>query len=272
MRGLGKARARVQLQARRAEVWPLRGLRLLGSSYISHVLGHARLALASVRGFRGRFSEPPPWPQAPRARWGAVMKRAGRVCFVGLVACAPSPGRVSSAARFAALAVVVGLAASGRKASSVVCARFTPAPPLSARLRRQNGGRGLAWLVVRGLVGVPVLRAAAPPLLVHARLFGRVARGGPRRFIPEALAPGNARASGRFVRRGRCHGPCFSPLAKTALGFATPGSFCESRARQSAVQPSLEVVESGRNHLREERRDRGEVNSAWPWSGQRERS
>ena len=32
--------------------------------------------------------------------------------------------------------VVVGLAASGRKASMLVRARFTPAPPLSARLRR----------------------------------------------------------------------------------------------------------------------------------------
>ncbi len=76
--------------------------------------------------------------------------------------------------------------------------------------------------MVRGFVGVPVLRAAAPPLLGLAWLFGRGPRGGPRRFFPEALAPGNARASGHFVRRGRCHGPCFSPLAKTALGFATP--------------------------------------------------
>ena len=46
-------------------------------------------------------------------------------------------------------------------------------------------------------------------------------------LFPGALPPGKARASGlfRFVG-GRCHVPCFSPLAKTALGFATPGSFC----------------------------------------------
>ena len=164
---------------------------------------------------------------------------ARRVAFVPWASCAarPRPGRVSSAARFAALAVVVGLAASGRKASSVVCARFTPAPPLSARLRRQKGGRGLAWLVVRGFVGVPVLRAAAPPLLVPAWLFGRVARGGPRHFVPEALAPGNARASGRFVRRWPLSRSLPFSARETALGFATPGSFCESRARQSAVQP-----------------------------------
>ena len=102
-----------------------------------------------------------------------------------------------------------------------LCALHAGAP-LSARPRRQNGGRGLAWLVVRRFVGVPVLRAAAPPLLVPAWLFARVARGGPRRFFPEALAPGNARASGRFVRRGRCHGPCFSPLAK-------PPRLCRAR-------------------------------------------
>jgi len=72
--------------------------------------------------------------------------------------------------------------------------------------------------VVRGFVGVPVLRAAAPPLLVPAWLFGRVARGVPRRFFPEALAPGNARASGRFVRRW--------PLSRALLFSAR-----ENRAR-----------------------------------------
>ncbi len=63
----------------------------------------------------------------------------------------------------------------------------------------------------------------------------------------------------RFVA-GRCHGPCFSPLAKPRLGFATPGSFGESRARQSAVQPGWGVGMRERNQLREEWRDRGGVN------------
>ena len=179
---------------------------------------------------------PPPWPQAPRARWGAVMK-ARRAAFVpwGSGAARPSPGRVSSAARFAALAVVVGLAASGRKASSVVCARFTPAPPLSARPRCQNGGRGLAWLVVRGLVAAPVLRAPASPSARARRVLGRVVRGGPRRFFPEALAPGNARASGRFIS---------SVAAVTGLAFL------RSRTRVSALPRPAPFMRAGRDKAR----------------------
>ena len=91
------------------------------------------------------------------------------------------------------------------------------APASSKRRPRPRVARGPWFQSSRPCCGL--LRR---PQLVRAWVLGRVARGGPRRFIPEALAPGNARASGRFVRRGRCHGPCFSPLAKTALGFATP--------------------------------------------------
>jgi len=165
---------------------------------------------------------------------------ARRVAFCSLWArrCAPSPGRVSSAVRFAALAVVVGLAASGRKASSVVCARFTPAPLLSARLRRQNGGRGIAWFVVRGFVVAPVLRAPASPSARARRVLGL--RGAwwasAFSFLKRSLRATPAPAAVSFVG-GRCHGPCFSALANPRLGFAAPGSFGESRARQSAVQP-----------------------------------
>ena len=119
----------------------------------------------------------------------------------------PSPCLVSSAARFAALAGLGRPCGFGPQGLVVGLCALHAGAPMSARLRRQNGGRGLAWLVVRGLsrrahaAGSCVAQgqAARSPLLVRAWLFGRVVRGGPRRFIPEALAPGKVRASGRFV-------------------------------------------------------------------------
>ena len=58
-------------------------------------------------------------------------------------------------------------------------------------------------------------------------------------FLKRSLRARPAPAAVSF-RRGRCHGPCFSALANPRLGFAAPGSFGESRARQSAVKGSWE--------------------------------
>ena len=93
-----------------------------------------------------------------------------------------------------------------------------------------------SWSVV--LVAATLLRAPASPCARPRRVLGRVVCGGPRRFIPEALAPGNARASGRFVCRGRCHGPCFSPLATRVLALPRPAPLVRAgrdKARSNQV-------------------------------------
>jgi hypothetical protein len=192
-----------------------------------------------VRGFRGLFSEPPPWPQAPRARGGAVMKRAGRVCSVGLGAArrALVAFRLRPASRPLPSWSALRLWAARPRLWFVRASRRRPLCPRARVVNKEAEASRGSWSVVS--IVAPVLRAPASPSARARRVLGRVARGGPRRFFPEALAPGKARASGlfRFVG-GRCHGPCFSPLANPRLGFAAPGSFGESRARQSAVQPS----------------------------------
>lgn len=61
----------------------LRAVFVEGVAYISHILRHLRLALALSVCSRGRLTEPPPWPQAPRARGCAVMERAESRLFRG---------------------------------------------------------------------------------------------------------------------------------------------------------------------------------------------
>ena len=175
-----------------AEVGPLRGRRFLGSSYISHVLGHARLALALSVGFRGRFSEPPPWPQAPRARRGAVMKRAGRVCFLrprALRARALAAFRLRPASRPLPSWSALRLRAARPRLWFVRASRRRPLCPRARVVKKEAEASRGSWSVVSSWR--PCCGLLRRPQLVRAWLFGRVARGGPRRFFPEALAPGN---------------------------------------------------------------------------------
>lgn len=139
----------------------------------------------------------------------------------------------------------VGLAASGRKASSVVCARFLPAPVFRAPgLHKEAEASRGSWSVVS--IAAAVLRAPASPCARPRLVLGRVVRGGPRRFFPEALAPGKGRASGRFVRRGRCHGPCFSALAKPRSALSRPAPLVRAgRDKARSIQLRAEGRENG---------------------------
>ncbi len=163
--------------------------------------------------------------------WGAVMKRAGRVCSMGLVRCAPE-----------------------------AWSRFVCGPLRGPCRRGRPRGFGPQCLVC-GLcalhAGAPVLRAPASskrrprPRVAPSPWSRRRARAAGSCIALSSYAPGLS-ASWRVVglgvsflsarsgqrprqrpfsfRRCRCHGPCFSVLAKP-LGFATPGSFGESRTR-----------------------------------------
>lgn len=158
---------------------------------------------------------------ASAVRWLGRRHEARRSrLFLWARRCAPGPGRVSSAGRFAALAVVVGLAALGRKAFTVVCARFTPAAccPRACVVNKEAGALWFRCLRFgRRARAAGVALSSCPPGFVVA-----VSAVGLGVFFPEALAPGKARASGRFVRRGPCHGPCFSALAKPRLALPRP--------------------------------------------------
>ncbi len=166
------------------------------------------------------------------------MKRARRVCSCGLVAArrALVAFRLRPASRPWPPWSALRLRAARPSLWFVRASRRRPLCPRARGVNKEAEASRGSWSAV--LSSRPCCGLLRRPQLARAWLFGYVARGGPRRFFPEALAPGNARASGlfRFVG-GRCHGPCFSALAKPRLGFAAPGSFGESRARQSAVQP-----------------------------------
>jgi len=197
------------------------------------------------------------------------MKRAGRVCSVGLVRCAPEAwsrfvcGPLRGPCRFGS---ALRLWAARPRLWFVRASRRRPLCSRACVVKKEAEASRGSWSVVS--VVAPVLRAPASPSARARRVLGRVACGGPRRFFPEALAPGKARASGLFRNaRGRCHGPCFSALANPRLGFVAPGSFGESRARQSAVQPGWGVGMRGRNQLSEEWRGRGGVNRLGPGAG-----
>jgi hypothetical protein len=154
---------------------------------------------------------------ASAARSLGRRQEARRVAFVPWASCAARPSPVAfrprpasrplpswSAFRVRARPPLWFLRASRRRPA-------IRAPASSKRRPRPCVARGPWFQSSRPCCGL--LRR---PQLVRAWVLGRVVRGGPRRFFPEAPAPGNARASGRFVRRGRCHVPCFSPLANRA--------------------------------------------------------
>ena len=175
---------------------------------------------------------------ASAARLLGRRHEARRVAFVGLRPCAARPpvSRVRLRPASRSLPVWVGLAASGRNASSLVlrASRRRPIFRAPGLHKEAEASRG-SWSVVSAVAAV--LRAPASPCARPRRVLGRVVRGGPRRFIPEALAPGKARASGRFVSSWPLSRSLLFSARETALGFAAPGSLGESRARQSAVQP-----------------------------------
>lgn len=200
------------------------------------------------------------------------MKRAGRVWFRGgralrarpLVACVcgplRGPGRFGSALR---------LRAARPRLWFVRASRRRPVFRAPSLHKEAEASRGL---VVRGPGAAAVLRAPASPCARPRRVLGRVVRGGPRRFFPEALASGKGRASGRFVSSWPLSRPLLFSARETALGFAAPGSFGESRARQSAVQSAESGGKRERNQLRERVARPWRGQSAWLWRGQRERS
>ena len=192
-------------------------------------------------GFRGLLTEAAA-VAASAARLLGRRHEARRVAFVGLRPCAARPpvSRVRLRPASRSLPVWVGLAASGRNASSLVlrASRRRPIFRAPGLHKEAEASRGL-WCVV--LVVAVVLRAPASPSARPRLVLGRVVRGGPRRFIPEALAAWQGPRQRPFRSSWPLSRPLLFSARETALCFAAPGSLGESRARQSAVQPDLRL-------------------------------
>jgi len=237
--------------------------------------------------FSDTHASPSRGPWSSRPVLGAAAVAASRRALVGRrhearrsrLFCGPQALRARGLVAFRLrpasrpLPVWVGLAALGRRASSVVCARFTPAPPLSARPRRQKGGRGLAWLVVRGLSrraraagSCVALSSCAPRFWAAWRVVGLGVS-----FLKRSLRARPAPAA------------CFVSPVAAVTGLA----FLRSRTRVLALPRPAPLVRAGRDKARSnqvgggnERTEsvKGKVarpwrgQSAWLWWDQRERS
>ena len=195
------------------------------------------------------------------------MKRAGRVCSVGLRRCAPEawsrfvcgplrgPCRRGRPCGFGPQGLLCGPCALHAGAPVV------RAPASSIRRPGPRVARG-PWSRrrARAAGSCVALSSCAPGFSASWRRVGLGVS-----FLKRSLRATPAPAAVSFVG-GRCHGPCFSPLAKPRSALPRPAPFVRA-GRDKARSNPVGGGESGRNQLSEKWRDRGGVSRLGPGAG-----